>query len=202
MVTTRRSEGFATESGFSRGGVELLERNHVAYETVAPEKNETTEEKRERMRRNLNNLLNYDRFSEIEDRTQEITAEEVKAETTGYSDEDINPTTTTTQFINGDPQIFNDAEKSKEYGKSAYKLNGKGKLVVVLYALVVTVILALIVLNTGVLKSLSGEIASLGETYNARLSAISAQETVINELSSETRIANIAENEFGMVFGE
>ena len=115
------------------------------------------------------------------------------------SDEDIRPTTTTTQFIDGDPQIFNDAEKSKEERKSAYRLNAKGRLVVVLYALVVTVILALIVLNTGVLKALSKDIATLDESYRVQAAAVSAQAAEIAEISSDAHIAQVAETELGMI---
>ena len=154
------------------------------------------------MQRNLDRLLNYDRYAEME--ADETVAEsdallEEKVETVAYSDEDIRPTTTTTQFIDGDPQIFNDAEKSKEERKSAYKLNGKGKLVVVLYALVVTVILALIVLNTGVLKALAKDISALDETYRMQAAAVSAQAAEIAEISSASHIAEIAESELGMI---
>ena len=116
-----------------------------------------------------------------------------------YSDEDIRPTTTTTQFIDGDPQVFNDAAKSKEPDKAGYRLNGKGKLVVALYALVVAVILALIVLNTGVLRSLTADVNTLSETYAAKTAAIRAQNEIIAEISSPAHIAEIAENELGMV---
>ena len=199
MITTRRSNGFATESNTARGGVDLLERKSASYEPVAPLHEENPDEARARMQRNLDRLLNYDRYSELEDTVEQV-ADEAVEETKAMSDEDINPTSTTTQFINGDPQIFNDAEKSKER-KTSYKLNGKGKLVVVLYALVVTVILALIVLNTGVLKSLSGEIASLDASYQAKVTALAAQQATINEISADSHVIEIAENEFGMVAG-
>ena len=153
------------------------------------------------MQRNLDRLLNYDRYSEMEAEeaaaVEDAPAEEIKA----YSDEDIRPTTTTTQFIDGDPQIFNDAEKSKSERKSSYKLNGKGKLVIALYALVVSVILALIVLNTGVLRSLSRDVASLNATYSARVAELTAQSAEIANLSSEERIVDLAVNEYDMVYG-
>ena len=200
MITTRRSNGFDSIES-ARGGVDVLERRSVNTE-VAPEREESIEEKRARMKTNLDRLLNYDRYSEIESEesaaVREVPVEE-KTETVAMSDEDIRPTTTTTQFIDGDPQVFNDAAKSREDRKSAYKLNGKGKLVVVMYALVVTVILALIVLNTGVLRSLSKDIAALDASYKAQEAAVSAQAAEIAEISSDAHIAQIAETELGMI---
>lgn len=203
MITTRRSNGFDTIES-ARGGVDVLERRASVQSETVPEREGSMEETRAKMKSNLDRLLNYDRYSEMEAeaaaKVQDAPVEE-KAKTVAYSDEDIRPTTTTTQFIDGDPQIFNDAEKSKEERKSAYRLNGKGKLVVVLYALVVTVILALIVLNTGVLKALSKDIAALDETYRAQAAAVSAQKAEIAEISSDAYIAQIAESELGMILG-
>lgn len=201
MITTRRSNGFDTTES-ARGGVDVLERRASINTETAPEREESMEETKARMQRNLDRLLNYDRYSEMEAEETAVIADaptEEKTETVAMSDEDIRPTTTTTQFIDGDPQIFNDAEKSKEERKSAYRLNAKGKLVVVLYALVVMVILALIVLNTGVLKSLSKDIATLDESYRAQAAAVSAQAAEIAEISSDAYIARFAESELGMI---
>lgn len=201
MITARRSDGF-TSNEKARGGVDLLERTPARDAEETPARTESMEEAKARMQRNLDRLLNYDRYSEIEsdkaDVIEETAATEEKTRIRDYSDEDIRPTTTTTQFIDGDPQIFNDAEKSKEQRRGAYKLNAKGKLVVTLYALVVTVILALIVLNTGVLKSLSKEVAALNETYKAEASLVAAQVSEISEISSPEHIIPLAED-FGMV---
>ena len=201
MITTRRSNGFETADTL-RGGVDVLERR-ISNVSEAPVREESMDEAKARMQRNLDRLLNYDRYAEIEaeERATAIADAPVeeKAETVAYSDDDIRPTTTTTQFIDGDPQIFNDAAKSKDESKNAYKLNGKGKLVVVLYALVVTVILALIVLNTGVLKALTSDIAALDESYRAQAAAVSAQAAEIAELSSDAHVAQVAESELGMI---
>lgn len=202
MITTRRQEGYSATDNSVGGGVDLLEKE-VAYETATPAREESMEEAKARMQRNLDRLLNYDRYSEMEAEEQaavieDTPQEEIKA---AYSDEDIRPTTTTTQFIDGDPQIFNDAEKSRTESKSSYKLNGKGKLIVAMYALVVTVILALIVLNTGVLKSLAQDISALDATYTARVSELNAQNAEITRLSSDERVVSVAVNEYNMVYG-
>ena len=197
MITTRRQNGYLNTDNSVRGGVGLLERE-VAYEPVSPV---SEEEERARRKRNLDRLLNYDRYSEAETEEKTAAIEDAPEEIKAYSDEDIRPTTTTTQFIDGDPQIFNDAEKSKTERKSSYKLNGKGKLIIAMYALVITVILALIVLNTGVLKSLSRDVAVLDATYAARVSELNAQNAEIARLSSDERVIDVATNEYNMVYG-
>ena len=201
MITTRRSNGFETADTL-RGGVDVLERR-ISNVSEAPVREESMDEAKARMQRNLDRLLNYDRYAEIEaeERAAAIADAPVeeKAETVAYSDDDIRPTTTTTQFIDGDPQIFNDAAKSKDESKNSYRLNGKGKLIVVLYALVVTVILALIVINTGVLKALTSDIAALDESYRVQAAAVSSQAAEIAELSSDAHVAQVAESELGMI---
>ena len=103
------------------------------------------------------------------------------------------------QFGDGDvSQVYNDLEKSKEH-KESYKLNGKGKLVVALYALAVTVILALIVLNTGLLKALDGQVSALTATYAEKSASLAAQTAEIEAISSDAYITELAENEFGMI---
>lgn len=199
MITTRRSNGLQTES--TRGGLDLLEREEVNYEQTAPERVESMDEAKARMQRNLDKLLNYDRYSEMEAEKSAVIEDAPQIREAAYSDEDIRPTTTTTQFIDGDPQIFNDAAKSKSDEHVGYKLNAKGKVVVVLYALVVAVILALIALNTGVLRTLSADVNSLSATYAAKTAAIEQQNAIIAEISSPSHISEIAENQLGMVLG-
>lgn len=199
MITTRRSNGLQTES--TRGGLDLLEREAVNYEQTATERVESMDEAKARMQRNLDKLLNYDRYSEMEAEKSAVIEDAPQIREAAYSDEDIRPTTTTTQFIDGDPQIFNDAAKSKSDEHVGYKLNAKGKVVVVLYALVVAVILALITLNTGVLRTLSADVNSLSATYAAKTAAIEQQNAIIAEISSPSHISEIAENQLGMVLG-
>lgn len=199
MITARRSDGIVASDN-ARGGVDLLERASASFAETTSDRTESMEETKARMQRNLDRLLNYDRYAAMEAEETAATEEKAEAEQAikAYSDDDIRPTTTTTQFIDGDPQVFNDAEKSKDVQKSTYRLNGKGKLVVVMYALVVTVILALIVLNTGVLRSLSKEVSALEESYNAQLSALSQQSEKIAEMSSAEHVIPMAED-LGMV---
>lgn len=199
MVTTRRTSTNETSSVLERstsGGIGVLERTTPAInEFVNSNYQETPDQEFARMRGNLDKLLNYDRYSEVvEDSTATPVVEEavaVTAEPVASQDEDIRPTTTTMQFGDADPdQIYNEMHRG-EKEESGYKLNGKGKLVVVLYALAVTVILALIIINTGVLARLSGEkearVAELNgkiEQYqqlSADIDSISGDEYVVEQ---------------------
>ncbi len=221
MITTRRSEtnsinAFGSEA--SRAGVALLERKEpVSYkEYVAPETTgESAEEAKLRMQENLAKLLNYDRYSEqVQDvapvtatveavetvETQASTAETI-SEVSAFSEDDIRPTSTTMQFGDGDIEKLRMDMKQEEQEdfSGKYKLNAKGKLVVTLYALVLTVVMALIAINTGVLASLSSIEQSLMATQDARVQALSAIETEYNEFSSIENISKIAEDELGMI---
>ena len=68
MVTARRSSETANtyENTSSAGGVGVLEKTRAysaPVNTPAPEKQESTDAARERMQKNLDRLLNYDRYS-------------------------------------------------------------------------------------------------------------------------------------------
>ncbi len=217
MLTTRRSDTSsisALASEASKGGVALLERKEpVSYkEYVAPEAPvESAEEARARMQENLAKLLNYDRYAEqVQDVSATATVDaievmEAQASTVenifdSSSEEDIRPTSTTMQFSDGDVENLRmDMRKEEEVTGSKYKLNAKGKLVIVLYSLVLTLVMALIVINTGVLAKLSSTEQSLNDKLNETASAYSSLETEIKDWSAEENIINIAQNEYGMI---
>jgi cell division protein FtsB len=73
--------------------------------------------------------------------------------------------------------------------------------VVVLYSLVVTVILALIVLNTGLLANLSEVKAAKAEELSQVMQEYDALTAEINDISSADYVSSVAENDFGMVKG-
>ena len=85
--------------------------------------------------------------------------------------------------------------------KEGYHLNSKGKLIVTLYALAVTVILALIVLNTGVLAKLSSVQEAKAVELNDAITRYEAIQQDIIEMSSKEHIINVAQNEYGMIMG-
>jgi len=211
MITTRRSEGNtinAYESETSKGGVALLERKEVA--TVAPT-TEDTEKARARMQDNLEKLLNYDRYSEIQDSVATIEAPVQEVEQVvemvnleqpeAFADEDIRPTSTTMQFGDGDIEKLRMDMRKQEEEPVSYHLNGKGKLVVVLYSLVVTVILALIAVNSGVLASLSNTSKAKAIEYQSKVATYNALQSEIESITSSEHIINVATGEYGMIKG-
>lgn len=163
MVTTKRTEN-TTSSFYSQSSatsVGLLDRtapaNYGEYVNNTVTKEESLDETKARMRRNLDLLLNYDKATAsaavlTEEKVEEV--QEVKAEAS-LQEDDIRPTLTTMQF--GDAQIdqVRAEMRTEEKERKQYRLSGKGKMAIVLYALTVVVVLALIILNTGVLSSLN-----------------------------------------------
>lgn len=198
MVTTRRSTETVNKSfdtAAKSGGVDLLERP-ASYEknmVQEAESKKTASEASERMQRNLYKLLNYDRFSE----EQMQVAQEAQVETS-FADEDIRPTSTTMQF--GDDnieQIREEMNKVEVEQETSYHLNTKGKIAVILYSLVVTVILALIVLNTGLLSSLSAKADAVYADYQAKVQEYNVVVSEIDSISSADYIGTKAQ-ELGM----
>ena len=196
MVTARRSAETATnyEVASSNGGVALLEKP----QTVAvPEQKENFSSDRERMQKNLDKLLNYDRYS-AQQVEEPVVAETVA--TSALADEDIRPTSTTMQFGEDIDQIrkeMNQASVIEE--ETAYRLNGKGRLAVILYSLAVTIVLALIILNTGVLATLNTSATAKANELSAAMSRYEAIQAEIESISDSNYIIDVAENQYGMV---
>ena len=217
MVTTRRSTNVSNSVFEQRttSGVDVLERpTPVAAGEVAAKvdfSEAQTQEAKER-RKNLDRLLNYDRFSEsmvasapAETIAKErpVVKENVKLvnKSTALSEEDIRPTSTTMQF-GEDIDGIREEMKAKPVEESvSYKLNGKGKLAIVLYSLVVTVILALIVMNTGMLSRLSITNQAKFEELKAAVAQYNTIMSEVDSISTSEHIANVAESQFGMVKG-
>ena len=197
MVITRRANDTvnnAYDNG-SNGSVGLLERPEICEEKAIQADSNVSQT--ERMQQNLQKLLNYDRFNE-ENMQQVVVDEPVK----DFSDEDIRPTSTTMQF--GDDnidQIREEMRQKQVEEEGAYHLNAKGKIAVVLYSLVVAVILALIVLNTNVLATVSAERKSISAELNAHVTQYNAIQTEIDNISNPDYIIDVAENQYGMVKG-
>ena len=209
MVTTRRNDGEVAVSTFKDAGVKLLERN--APETydarVASNQTESEQDAGQRMRSNLDRLLNYDRYSEVEASaaqpapavTEEAVSEPV-VEAVASSDEDIRPTSTTMQFGDADlDQMYKEMNRAESNNHVGYKLNAKGKVVVAIYAAIVAIIFALIVLNTGVLTTLSRSNTVKAETLTVKAAEYDALTSEIERISSVEHVIEVAENDLGMV---
>lgn len=199
MITTGRSEN---ESYFGhQNGIDLLERKADSYKDfTSTEVEESLEDAKARMERNLQRLLNYDKYQETTE--EKVENDEVKAELSldsndTASNEDISPSSTTMQF--GMEQADELFAEMNEKQVEKYSLTKKGKVVVFLYAMAISVIFALIVLNTGVLAVLSRENIASSQILNSKIEEYNTLKAEIENISSEEYILNIAENEYGMV---
>ncbi len=202
MVITRRATdtvNSAYDNGSNNGGIGLLERPAMKTEPARVESQpQVNNADAERMQKNLYKLLNYDRFTE--EQMQEVQEEQTVV--ASLSDEDIRPTSTTMQF--GDDNIDQIREEMKQQqieGTTSYQLNAKGKIAVVLYSLVVAVVLALIVLNTGLLATISGERQSISADLDAQIAQYNAIQAEIDSISNPDYIIDVAQNQYGMVKG-
>ena len=196
MLTTRRNTSF--ESG---SAIDVLERRNPSIDETHG--TEDLDAEREKMHRNLNMLLYGETAEpEVTEKPEEVAEETVEIQAEAKSDDDIRPTSTTMQFGDGDvSNVYNDMQKQKEQEKTSYKLNGRGKFIVVLYALTVMVILALIVLNTGVLASLKKTNEAKAEELNSRIARYNALNERIDAVSADDYVVSVAENEYGMIKG-
>ena len=141
-------------------------------------------------------ILNYDKPAAVVDEPVQEIKEETVAPVAEAQDEDIRPTTTTMQFGDADVnQMFNEL---REHEQTEKKTSAKTKFIVALYALAVTVIFALIIINTGVLSV----IKSKSELKQAELdNAIAEYNAVSDELAAhgDDYVIDVAVNELGMI---
>ena len=194
MVTARRSSDVNTTYESANGGVAVLERPCEVVENATA----TYSDQESRIKSNLDKLLNYDKYAPTVSSTAEEAVSKVVAQASTLADEDIRPTSTTMQFGEDIDQITRDMSRSAAVAQDSYQINKKGKVAVMLYALVVTVILALIILNTGVLASLSNTADQKAAEFSAIQSEASALAAENAYLQSNERIVEEA-MKLGMV---
>lgn len=200
MITARReSNGFYDSLNRENGGVAVLEREQTVSDVSETKtRQESIEDVRERMKKNLAMILNYDKPSVLEKETsvQEKTEDFTESPVAEAQEEDIRPTTTTMQFGDGDVnQMFNEL---KTHEKEEHAVAGKTKLAIFLYAIAVTVILALIVINTGVLSVINAK----SQLKQAELESIITEYNMVSEdlaAHGDDYVINVAVNELGMI---
>lgn len=199
MVTTRRSENVNTYDNGATGGVGLLERprSFSAPASSVAEEVETQSDARQRMQKNLDKLLNYDRYAQMQE--EQVVDVETAPLKDSLADEDIRPTSTTMQFGDDIDKIREEMRAREQEEESSYTINSKGKLAIILYSLAVTIILALIVLNTGVLASLSNTSQQKTAELNSVIEKYNAVDAKIDSISSSDYIIDIAQNQYGMI---
>jgi hypothetical protein len=158
------------------------------------------------MKTNLAKLLNYDVVqTEVSEEAEKIVdsaiagTEVMETVDMTATEEDIRPTVTTMQFSDGESeQILNEMKRTKNEEKVSYRINARGKFLIALYSLAVVIILALIVLNTGVLAGIrNAKAAKLAEIEGLKIeySAITEE---IESISSEQYVTSQAEK-MGMI---
>lgn len=206
VTTTRRSSEISSIYEPAKGGVALLDKpnGYGEYASSATVVEEDFTEEKARRQSNLDKLLKYDRYAEVQASMAEAEVKQketvnVAIGSSTLAEEDIRPTSTTMQFGDDIDQIRNEMSKGKETSADSYHLNKKGKVVVALYALVVTVILALIVLNTGVLAKLSNLTEAKAVQLNTTIERYNALQAELDAMSSSEHIIDVAENQYGMV---
>lgn len=112
---------------------------------------------------------------------------------------DLMPTATTIQYQNN---LYREEQQVNAENKKSYAMTTKGKVLMLVYSLVVVVILALIIINTSVLKTLDGNVSEKREALNATIAEYTQVQEQIEQLTSEQSIIERAEKEFGMVKGD
>lgn len=195
MVTTLRSTEMSNttyENNSANGGIALQVKPNVNEEVAFNSHVDT--EASERMKRNLNKLLNYDRYTE-----EQIEVEDKVALELNSSEEDFRPTSTTMQFGDDNIEELREEMRKSEEEIQGYHLNSKGKIAVIIYSMVITVIFALIILNTGLLARLSAESEAAFVEYNGAVAEYNQVMANIESISSPEYVMNVAENEYGMV---
>ena len=213
MMMTRRSSVGAKEV-YSNSGVAVLEREESkAYNEYVEYKEETVAEEvnqRAIMAKNLDKLLNYEKYLGRQEEVVEEVAvrepvvEEVAVQAPKASvNEDIMPSSTTMQFGDGDPSVlFNEMKKERQIeSKKASKmhLSSSGKVLIAVYALVISTIMALIVVNTSLIASLKTTTAQRVTQLNALAMQHEQLVEELNSISSNEYVIDIATNEYNMV---
>ena len=201
MVTTRRSSEVLDT--LERGNaVDLLERStpksYVEYTTTSNAETKDLAEARERMRRNLDKIMGYDRVEEVVEQPVSQATEYVTEE----SDVDIEPSKTTLQFVSENlDEIYDEIRSHTESKVVKTTFTKKQKLIIALVAFTATVMLTLIMLNASLIASF----AKLNSTKAANLSAKQVEYnslmSEIDKVSSNDYIIDVAKNELGMIKG-
>lgn len=113
--------------------------------------------------------------------------------------EDLTPTATTIQYRT---DLYADERPAAQVGeRKRFSLTAKGKLLMAVYAVVVVVVLALIIINTSVLRSLDASVAERQAELDA---ALVRAEQVAEDIEAATSEETVIQwgLDHGMYFGE
>lgn len=198
MLTVKRNEF----GGYSDTAVLEREDSVLDYQLEdAPTAIETPEETRARKSRNLDKIMNFEKYKVEEERlgaSQKL--DELIRSVDGVqltAREDLSPSSTTMQFKNNkSAEDFYESAVNEE--KFTFKLNTRGKLLIAAYAVVVAIILAFIILNTGIINSIQNKLSEKEAVVENLQSTYAQIEENIKEVSSDEYVINKAVNEYNM----
>ena len=169
--------------------------------TLVLERNQTTElTERELASKAIDELLTYEQYS-VEDehgaREEKIAGLIKDIDGVSLANEDLTPTFETMKFQgkdNAEP-FYTDSIEEDTF---SFKLNKRGKMLIAVYSIAVALILALIVLNTGVINAIqlrldekAEKVASLETEYAQILEEVDV-------VTSDEYVIDRAVNEFNM----
>ena len=201
MVTTRRSSEVLDT--LERGNaVDLLERStpksYVEYTTTSNAETKDLAEARERMRRNLDKIMGYDRVEEVVEQPVSQATEYVTEE----SDVDIEPSKTTLQFVSENlDEIYDEIRSHTESKVVKTTFTKKQKLIIALVAFTATVMLTLIMLNASLIASFAKLNSAKAANLSAKQVEYNSLMSEIDKVSSNDYIIDVAKNELGMIKG-
>ncbi len=197
IVTKRSTEENNTAFVQGQARVGLLERKPTsANEDYSACENQDLSEAKARMQRNLDKIMNYDNEAVLE----EINKSEALEKDTlvmGPKEDDITPTSTTMQFGDATDTDIRNEIKSIPSEKTNSRI--KSKLAIVLYALCVTVVFALIVLNTGILSSLTDIQNEKAQELNELNQSYLNLSEEIDSISNDSHVLEVAKTEYNMI---
>ena len=187
MVTVKRNES-------GRSNTLVLERTEVANNTNTLSDELLAE-------RVIDELLAVEKYDAVEDVAfvnEKISTLDREIEGFSFREEDLQtPSSTTMQFKGKESaeDFYNDSIAESSF---SYKLNKKGKMLIAIYSIAVAFILALIVLNTGVINSIQARLNEKAQEV-AQLQAEYAQITEeLDLVSSDEYVIDKAINEYNM----
>ena len=114
------------------------------------------------------------------------------------AEEDLAPTATTIQYRT---DLYREEQRDVTEERKGHALTAKGKLLMAVYAVVVVVVLALIIINTRVLNTLDSAVAERERQLNAVVTQAQELDERIGYLTDPETIMQRAEDELHMTMG-
>ena len=203
MLTFKRNE--TSDKRYDSDTMVLDRDNAVsAFDIIEEAKaNETEAELKERKSRCLDRLLNYEQYTvEKNNKEEKVSVEDTLDKMISDADgmqltkDDLLPSSTTMQFENNEE--IEDFEKDIDVSSSK-SVKPIGKLLIVAYCALVSIIMALIIVNTGIINNLNDSATERRERVNDLQSEYERVMDEVDNVNSEDYIKNVAENEYDMV---